>query len=133
MKEALHVILQDDVKRDAYPKTSFFNVAELNEKLKVNFADIMLAMADEHDSRNKLIWLKGETKEYTLMNVSFSKLLERNNDLIMVNKFTLISMEAVCSFRYDFITLKNLFPVWNNKQVVLGRTYRNTFYRVYGK
>jgi len=128
MKEALHVISADSYKAGSSPKILFFNVAELNEKLKINLLDILLVTADNEGSRNKLIWLKNETKEYTLMNVSFSKLLDNTSNLVMVNKFTIISIEAVRSYRYDFITLKNIFMGWNNKQVTLGRQYRESFY-----
>jgi len=128
MKEALHVISLVGYKGDVSPKTPFFNVAELHEKLKVNFADILLATADEDGSRNKLIWLKEEAKAYTLMNISFPKLLNCSDKLIMVNKFTIVSIEAVRSYRHDIITLKNIFPGWNNKQITLGRNYRKGFY-----
>lgn len=106
----------------------FFNVAELHEKLKVKFSDILLITADDVEGRNKLIWLKNETREYTLMNVRFADLLKHSQKLVMVNKFALVSLEAVHSWRYDFITLANLFPGWNNKQVVLSRNYREIFY-----
>jgi len=128
MKEALHVIYSGVKNGYSHPKVPFFNVAELHEKLKVDASDILMAEADEAGSRNKLIWLKGEEKEYTIMNVSFVKLLEYSNNLIMVNKFTILSIEAVRSYRHDFITLKNIFPGWNNKQVTLGRNYRKGFY-----
>lgn len=138
MKEALHVILPDDFKEEnspkiSYPKASFFNVAELDEKLKVNFSDILMVTTDDYDRRNKIISLKGKTKEYTLMNVCFNTLLENSNNLVMVNKYTLISIEAVCSYRYDFITLENLFPGWSDKQVTLGKTYRKGFYSLIKK
>ena len=130
--EAVHVILPDGIlgkvsPKTTFSKTSFFNVAELDEKLKVNFADVMLVTTD-FDRRNKLIWLKGKPKEYTLMNVGFTKLLQNCNNLVMVNKSTLINVEAICSCRYDFITLENLFTGWNNKQITLGKTYRKGFY-----
>ena len=130
--EAVHVILPDGIlgkvsPKTTFSKTSFFNVAELDEKLKVNFADVMLVTTD-FDRRNKLIWLNGKPKEYTLMNVGFTKLLQNCNNLVMVNKSTLINVEAICSCRYDFITLENLFTGWNNKQITLGKTYRKGFY-----
>jgi len=128
MKEAHDEIILEEYKGEIYPKISFFNVAERNEKLKINFSDILLVITDEHERRNKLIWIKGKTEEYTLMNVCFTELLENSNNLMMVNKSTLLSMEAVSSYRYDFITLENLFPEWNNKQVTLSRKYRNDFY-----
>jgi hypothetical protein len=135
MKEAIHVsngilrvISPGDYKEAASSKISFFNVAELNEKLKVNFSNILLVTTDDYDRRNKLIWLKGKIKEYTLMNVGFDTLLENTNNLLMVNKSTLLSIEAVCSYRYDCITLENLFPGWNDKQITLGNIYRKGFY-----
>ena len=135
MKEAIHVsngiiraISPDNYKEVASSKISFFNVAELNEKLKVNFSNILLVTTDDYDRRNKLIWLKGKTKEYTLMNVGFTELLQNCNNLVMVNKSTLINVEALCSCRYDFITLENLFTGWNDKQITLGKTYRKGFY-----
>lgn len=106
----------------------FFNVAELHEKLRVKFSDILLVTTDEVESRNKLLCLKNETRQYTLMNVSFADLLKHSPKLIMVNKFALLSVEAVHSWRYDFITLGNFFPGWDNKQVVLSRNYRKIFY-----
>ncbi len=138
MKEALHEILRNNLIGEEAPnllspKVSFFNVAELNEKLKVCYSDILLVTTDDSDRRNKLIWLKGKTKEYTLMNVGFTELLENTNTLLMVNKSTLINMEAMRSYRYDFITLENLFPGWNNKQIILGRTFRKSFYSLINK
>lgn len=128
MKEALDTNLQDEHKEETRSHVFFFNVAEMHEKLKVNFLDIILVVTDEVRSRNKLVWLKNETKEYTLMNVSFPLLLRHSSKLVKVNKFTLISVEAVHSCTYDFITLYNLFAGWNNKQVTLGRHYRDAFY-----
>ena len=114
MKEAIHVIS--------------VNVAELHEKLHVNLADVMLVAADEHDSQNKIAYIKGEEKEYTLMNIPFKELLSQTNNLVMVNKFTLVSIDAVHSHRHDCITLKNLFKGWLNKQITLGVKYREDFY-----
>jgi hypothetical protein len=114
--------------KESHPEFSFFNVAELHEKLKVKFSNILLVTADEAGSRNKLLFLKNETREYTLMNISFADLLNHSPKLVMVNKFALLSLDAVHSWRYDFITLDNLFPGWDNKQVVLGRNYRKMFY-----
>ncbi len=113
MKEAIHVIS--------------VNVAELDEKLYINLADIMLVEADKPDSRNKVVYIRNEEREYTLMNMPFKKLLSCTNDLVMVNKHTIVSIDAVHSNRYDCITLKNLFKGWLNKQVTLSRNYRQEF------
>jgi hypothetical protein len=112
---------------ETHPSFAFFNIAESNEKLKVTFGDILLVTTDEVRSRNKMAWLKSETKEYTLMNVSFAQLLRYCPTLVKVNKFTLLSFDAIHTYRYDFITLYNLFPDWRNKQVILARNYREVF------
>ncbi|HTA26690.1 MAG TPA: hypothetical protein VK809_02800 [Bacteroidia bacterium] len=114
MKEAIHVIS--------------LNVAELEEKLHIKLADIILIEADEPDSRNKVAYIKNEDREYTLMNVAFKKLLTRTNNLIMVNKHTLVSLDAVKTHRHDCITLKDLFKGWLNKQITLSRKCRPEFY-----
>lgn len=129
----MHIISTAAYKGETPLQISFFNVAELHEKLKIDFSDILLVTTDETESRNKLVWLKDEVREYTLMNVPFAALLEHTDNLVMVNKGTLISIGAVHWFGYDFITLKNLFPGWNNKQVTLGRNYREDFYSKVGK
>lgn len=129
MEEALDTNLPDEHKEESHPPVFFFNVAEMHEKLKVDFSDIILVVTDEVSSRNKLVWLKNESKEYTLMNVSFPLLLKYSGKLLKVNKFTLLSLDAVHSCTYDFITLYNIFPTWDNKQVTLGRHYRDAFYK----
>lgn len=128
MKEAIHTNLPGEF-MDARSPVYLFNVAEMHEKLKVDFSEIILVVTDEISSRNKLVWLKSEAREYTLMNVSFPLFLKYSDKLLMVNKFTLLSVDAVHSCTYDFITLNNLFPGWNNKQVTLGRPYRDDFYK----
>jgi len=129
MEEASHTNLLDEHKEEAHSPVFFFNVAEMHEKLKVDFSDIVLVVTDEISSRNKVVWLKNETKEYTLMNVSFPLFLKYSGKLFKVNKFTLLSVDAVHSCTHDFITLNNLFPGWTNKQVTLGRHYRDAFYK----
>jgi hypothetical protein len=133
MKEALKVISLNSYKRETTPEFFFFNVAESHEKLFVHIPDILLVTADVGDSRNKMVCIKTEPKEYTLMNITFQRLLEYNPGLIPVNKFTLVSVEAIYTHRYDYITLKNIFTGWNKKQITLNRNYRKEFYRRVGK
>jgi hypothetical protein len=45
----------------------------------------------------------------------------------------LISIHAVHSYCCFFVTLKNIFPGWHNKQVNLNRDYRKNFYKKIGK
>lgn len=133
MEEAKHTNWQDKHREVIDSRVFFFNVAEMHEKLKVDFSDILLVATDEISSRNKLVWLKNETREYTLMNVSFPLFLIHSEKLLKVNKFTLLSVDLVHSCTHDFITLYNLFPGWNNKQVTLGRHYRDDFYKRFGQ
>jgi len=111
----------------------FLNVAELPEKLLVYLPDVLLVETDEYGSKSKVASIKDEEKPYTLMNCSFAILLVRSPDLIMVNKHTLVSVKVVHSYRYDSITLKNIFPGWHNKQIALNRDYRKDFYTKIGK
>lgn len=113
--------------KNSTPAFGFYHVAELNEKLKVNFADIILATVDEVDSRHKKVWLKGEIQTYTLMDVKFDDLLRCSDKLVQTNKSTLLSVDAVHSYRFDMITLCDLFPDWHSHQVILGRNYKETF------
>jgi len=129
MEEASHTNMPGQYKEEARYPVFFFNVAEMNEKLKIDFSDILLIATDEVSSRNKVVWLKSEAREFTLMNVSFPLFLKYSGKLLKVNKFTILSVDAVHSCTYDFITLNNLFPGWNNKQVTLGRHYRDAFYK----
>jgi hypothetical protein len=133
MKEAMHLVTQDNVTGEIPPKILFVNVAELHEKLKINIQDILLVETDEYDSRNKMVYIKGKEEIYTIMNIPFKRLLSCSDTLLMVNKFTLISADAVNSYKYDCITLKSLFVGWKNKQVTLHPKYREVFYKKVGK
>jgi len=105
-----------------------FNVAEMRSKLLVYPANILLVEVDEIDSRNKRTYIKNEDRVYTLMNVSFARLCECTDNIIMVNKGTLIAIDIVHDLQYDIITLKNLFSGWKAKQVILNKKYKADFY-----
>lgn len=127
MKEAKHTITSVGYGK---PRSGsvLFNVAEMRMKLRIYPDDILLAEIDEIDSRNKKTCIKNEARIYTLMNVSFSELRDYGRNMIMVNKYTLISLEAVHDCMYDIITLKDLFTGWKGKQVTLSRKYNADFY-----
>ncbi len=128
MKEATHTARSDGRIQKYETRPVLFNVAEMRRKLSVRPKDILLAEIDEIDSRNKRVYIKNESRAFTLMNVSFSKLQDYARDTIMVNKHTLISVGAIHDCMYDIITLKNLFEGWKDKQVTLSRKFNAAFY-----
>jgi hypothetical protein len=128
MKGVIHTARSDGSIQIYQTRPILFNVAEMRMKLSLSPAGILLAEIDEIDSRNKKVYIKGEKRVYTLMNVSFSELQNYAKDTLMVNKRTLISVEAVHDCMYDTITLKDLFTGWNDKQVILSRKYHEAFY-----
>ncbi len=128
MKEATHTARSDGSFQNHQAEPILFNVAEMRRKLSVRPNDILLAEIDEIDSRNKRVYIKNESRAFTLMNVSFSKLQDYARDTVMVNKHTLISVDVVHDCAYDIITLKDQFRDWKDKQVILSRKYHAAFY-----
>ena len=128
MKGASHTNAIRKNRRHRRVEPILFNVAEMRSKLLVYPANILLVEVDEIDSRNKRTYIKNEDRVYTLMNVSFARLRECTDNIIMVNKGTLIAVDIVHDLQYDIITLKNLFAGWNAKQVILNKKYKSDFY-----
>jgi hypothetical protein len=128
MKGVIHTARSDGSIQKYQTRPILFNVAEMRMKLSLRPADVLLAEIDEIGSRNKKVYIKGEKRVYTLMNISFFELQAYAIDTIMVNKRTLISIEAVHDCTYDIITLKDLFTGWDSKQVTLSRKFHDAFY-----
>jgi two-component system LytT family response regulator len=119
LEKALLYISHNKLKKDF----ELFNIAESNGKLKVKMTDIIYVKAAKKDRRNKEITLKSGDK-YTLMNCTFSRILESSPHLLQVNKSEVISLELIHKIDHDTISLKKAYIHFNVKHVTLSRAYK---------
>lgn len=123
MEKAMVGIFNDNERREKYV---LFNTAESKEKIRLCLQDIFYVEPDTYDARNKKVIMR-DGKQHTLMRCSFEQLLSKALTLIQVNRYELISTEAVQKVRYDLITLKFQDKKETIKQVTLNRTFRKDF------
>lgn len=121
--EKAYIYMQNNKIKKEY---KLFSALGYNGRVRIWLDDIVYAKADERDHRNKQIaLLSGE--QYTIMNCTFTYLLEICPALLQVNKSELISPHIFHGINYDTATLKEL-PVKNIPRIVtVSRTYKKKF------
>jgi DNA-binding LytR/AlgR family response regulator len=105
---------------------ALFNVLEEHAKMRIYLPDILFVKSYVSNPRNKCIWVKND-KKYTVTNCKFERLLELAPQLIQVNKSELVALEAIQSFKYDLINLKDIMGNGSNKQITLSYAFRKNF------
>lgn len=105
-----------------------FSVAESSKKVKIYLPDIVFVSVDDIDARNKIVILKGGTK-YTLMDYSLDEIKSLAQQLIQINRHTLVSLNCIHEMSYDKVTLHDADDSGLPPEATLTRTHKEELSR----
>lgn len=126
LQKAIHKALRFT---EAKPKNNYITVNSNKGKVLLHFEAIQYIKTSELDSRDKLVYLSGDSNPIILKNISLDKLLHDlpKKDFCRINKSEIISLKTIHYFSHDEITTTLLGEQGKPIVLTLGVAFKSDF------